>query len=210
MRTDAAFWNALAEKYACKPVENPEAFEHKIAITKSRITPQDILLDIGCGTGSLALRLGPFAAEVHGLDISSEMIRIANDKARAQNVENVTFHIGPFDDNFTKFEEGRLDGICAYSLLHLVEKRPATLDHIYRLLKPGGFFISSTVCLGGSWIPYRPILNVMRWLGKAPMVKIFSNLTLEDELRQAGFIEITQPEVGAKPTVAFLVACKPR
>ena len=210
MSIDATFWNALAEKYARKPVEDQEAFERKIDITNSRMTPQDVILDIGCGTGSLALRLGPFSAEVRGLDFSSEMIRIAADKVRAQNVDNVTLHIGPFDGSFTKFEEGRLDGICAYSLLHLVENRPATLELIYRLLKPGGFFISSTVCLGETWFPYGPILNVMRWFGKAPMVDIFTTHILEDELRRAGFVEIAQPEVGVKATIAFLVALKPR
>ena len=210
MSTDAEFWNTLAEKYSRKPVEDPDTFERKIAITKSKMTPRDVILDIGCGTGSLVLRLAPIAAEVHGLDFSSEMIRIATDKVRAQNVDNVTFHIGPFDDSFTKFEDGHLDGICTYSLLHLVYNLPATLDQIFQLLKPGGFFISSTVCLGGSWIPFRPILNVMRWLGKAPMVKIFSKHTLENELRRAGFIEITHPEVGVKSTIAFIVAFKPR
>ena len=210
MSTDAEFWNTLAEKYSRKPVEDPDTFERKIAITKSKMTPRDVILDIGCGTGSLVLRLAPIAAEVHGLDFSSEMIRIATDKFRAQNVDNVTFHIGPFDDSFTKFEDGHLDGICTYSLLHLVYNLPATLDQIFQLLKPGGFFISSTVCLGGSWIPFRPILNVMRWLGKAPMVKIFSKHTLENELRRAGFIEITHPEVGVKSTIAFIVAFKPR
>lgn len=210
MTTDATFWNKLAEDYSRKPVENPEAFERKIAITRSRMTPRDVVLDVGCGTGSLALRLAPSGAHIHGLDLSSEMIRIANEKARAQRIDNVTFHVGPFDDGFTVFESGSLAGICAYSLLHLVEDRPAALDRIYRLLRPGGFFISSTVCLSESWVPYGPILKVMHLLGKAPRVEIFSKRTLESEIRQAGFVDLSQPDVGAQPTVGFMVATKPQ
>lgn len=207
---DAGFWNGAAEKYARQPVADPDAFERKIAITKSRMSPRDVVLDIGCGTGSLALRLAPDAAQVHGLDVSSEMIRIASDKARAGKVDNVTFHVGPFDDSFTALEPGTLDGICAYSILHLVPDRAAALARIYRLLKPGGFFISSTVCLGNSWVPYRPLLWAMRRLGKAPTVTIFSTRTLEDEVRRAGFTDISLPDVGAKPIVAFMVATRPR
>jgi arsenite methyltransferase len=207
---DATFWDRLAEEYAKKPVANPDAFERKIAITTSRMSPSDVVLDIGCGTGSLALRLAPHAAHVHGLDVSGEMVRIATGKARAQAVDNVTFHTGSWDESFAAFEDASLDGICAYSLLHLVEDRPAALARIHRCLKPGGFFVSSTVCLGESWVPYRPILRVMRWLGKAPMVKSFSKQTLEDEIRRAGFVEIEHPDVGAEATIAFTVATKAR
>jgi ubiquinone/menaquinone biosynthesis C-methylase UbiE len=200
---DAAFWDGIAEKYAKQAVANPDAFEAKIAITKSRMKPTDVVLDIGCGTGSLALRLAGSAAQVHGLDISSEMIRIANGKAQAQKVDNVTFHTGPFDDTFRAFEPESLDGICAYSLLHLVDDRSAALEQIFRLLKPGGFFISSTVCLGESWVPYGPLIGVMRLVGKAPMVKIFDKRTLEDEIRESGFVDLSQPDVGAKGDIAF-------
>lgn len=210
MTNEAAFWNDLAEKYAQKPVEDPAAFEAKIAITKSRMKPTDVVLDIGCGTGSLVLRLAASAGQVHGLDLSSEMIRIAKSKAEAQEVKNVTFHTGPFDDTFTASEDESLDGICAYSLLHLLDDRPAALSRIFGLLKPGGFFISSTVCLGESWVPYGPLLWAMRALGKAPMVNIFDKRTLEDEVRRAGFVDLSQPDVGAKPTIAFIVATKPR
>jgi ubiquinone/menaquinone biosynthesis C-methylase UbiE len=207
---DPTFWNELAEKYARQPVADPQAFERKIEVTKSRMRPQDLVLDIGCGTGSLALRLAPAAAHVHGLDLSREMLRIANEKARAQAIDNVTFHIGPFDGSFTAFADESLDGICAYSLLHLVEDRASACERMYRLLKPGGFFVSSTLCLGESWVPYGPLLRVLRRLGKAPPVSIFSKRTLEDEVRRAGFIEIVQPDVGAKSTILFMVASKPR
>ena len=208
-RTDAAFWDRLAEKYARQPVANPEAFERKIAITRAQMAADAVVLDIGCGTGSLALRLAPSAAHVHGLDVSSEMIRIAEGKAREQRVDNVTFHVGAFDDGFTAFTDGSLDGICAYSLLHLVDDRPAALARMHRLLKPGGFFVSSTVCLGESWAPFGPLLTVMRWLGKAPRVTVLSKATLDREVRHAGFVDVEAPDVGAASTIAFIVARKP-
>jgi ubiquinone/menaquinone biosynthesis C-methylase UbiE len=146
---------------------------------------------------------------VHGLDLSSDMLRIANGKARAQAVPNVTFHIGPFDESFTTFGDESLDGICAFSILHLVEDRLAALQRIHRLLKPGGFFVSSTACLGESRLPYGALIAMMRWIGKAPrVVSLFTKRTLEDEIRAAGFVDLIQPDVGAAADLAFIVASK--
>ncbi|MCO4760840.1 MAG: methyltransferase domain-containing protein [Myxococcales bacterium] len=206
---NAAFWDELAERYAAKPVELPDAFERKIAITQARMTPQSVVLDIGCGTGSLALRLADHGAQIHGLDVSGEMIRIARQKTAAASVDNVQFHLGPCDERLAAFDTGSLDGICAYSILHLLGDRQAALQEIYRLLKPGGFFISSTVCLGESKIPMLPLITVMRWLGKAPMVKSVTKAALVAEMAEAGFVDFQQPEVGAKATTAFIVATKP-
>jgi ubiquinone/menaquinone biosynthesis C-methylase UbiE len=207
---DIAFWDRIAESYAAQPVENPAAFERKIAITKSRMKPTDTVLDVGCGTGSLALRLAPFARHVHGLDASSEMMRIARGKAEAVEIANVTFHTGALDERFAAIAPGSVDVLCAYSILHLVPDRAAALARMFALLRPGGVFVSSTVCLGESWVPYMPMITVARWLGKAPSVHRFDKRTLAAEMCAAGFVDLEQPDVGAKPTIAFVVATKPR
>ncbi len=208
MYADAGFWDGIAESYAAKPVDDPEAFERKIAITQRLMKPDHVVLDVGCGTGSLALRLAPHAARVHGLDISSEMIRIARGKARDQGVDNVTFHVGAEHETMD-FEAEGLDGICAYSILHLVEDRPAMLDRLYSWLKPGGFLVSSTVTLGDSWFPYGAMITIMRWAGRAPSVQMVKRRTLQQEVERAGFVDVQLPDVGAQSQITFLVARKP-
>jgi 2-polyprenyl-3-methyl-5-hydroxy-6-metoxy-1,4-benzoquinol methylase len=210
MNADPRLWNDIAESYAARPVEDPAAFERKIALTKARMHSGQTVLDIGCGTGSLALRLADTGAEVHGLDLSPEMVRIARGKAADAVAERVHFHVGPFDDSFTTFGPSSLDGVCAYSILHLVEDLPGTLAHIHRMLKPGGFFVSSTVCLAGGWVPYGPLLWAMRAVGKAPWVALIRPDDLQQAMVDAGFVDVEAPDVGVTDkTVCFVVARKP-
>lgn len=206
MTVDPQFWDALAERYAAQPVGDPAAFDRKIAITRGFLSADAVMLNVGCGTGSLCLRLADTGAQLHGIDISAEMLRIARDKAAG--TPNVTFHQGQLAD--APFAPGSLDVLSAYSLLHLLPDRADFLRQALALLRPGGAFISSTVCLGGSWKPYRPLLSVLRWFGKAPWVDIVGHAALQGELAAAGFVDVEAPDVGAKDaTVCFLVARKP-
>jgi ubiquinone/menaquinone biosynthesis C-methylase UbiE len=207
---DPTFWNEKAESYAAQPVSDPEAFDRKTAVTRALIEPGHTVLDIGCGTGSFCLRLASTGAQVHGLDLSEEMVRIAREKTRDADVDNVAFHVGPFDETFIEFGPKSLDGIFAYSLLHLVPDREAALQQIFRTLKPGGYFVASTVCLGETWIPYMPMIKVMQWLGKAPYVEArLSKAQLHSDIEAAGFVGLETPDVGAATIVDFLVARKP-
>jgi len=208
MTADAKFWDGIAEKYAAQPVKDVSAFERKQAITREQLGPDSRILELGCGTGSLALAMAPFAGHLHAMDCSAEMIRIANGKKEAKGVTNVTFQQGTLDDRLP-FEAGELDGVWAYSFLHFLDDRPRALRTIFDLLKPGGSFISSNVCLGESWVPYGAIITVMRWFGKAPVVYCYDRETILRELQEAGFVDIEEKDVGANRLIAFVVAKTP-
>jgi SAM-dependent methyltransferase len=92
MEAEARFWDDVAEKYARKPIGDVSAYERKLEIIRERLKPTDVVLDIGCGTGSLALELAPFVSHVHAVDVSIEMIKIGRRKAEDQQIRNVTFH----------------------------------------------------------------------------------------------------------------------
>jgi ubiquinone/menaquinone biosynthesis C-methylase UbiE len=208
MTAEAKFWDGIAEKYAAQPVKDVLAFERKQSITREHLRADSTVLEIGCGTGSLALAMSPFAGHVHAMDFSAEMIRIANQKKHAKGVANVTFHHGTLDED-VPIEPGELDSVWAYSILHLVRQRAPMLKTIFELLKPGGSFISSNVCLGESWVPYGAIITVMRWFGKAPAVYVYDRKTILSEIHEAGFVDVEEKDVGADEMVAFVVAKKP-
>lgn len=206
--TEAQFWDRLAPKYAAQPVKDVAAFDRKKAITRQHLHPAATVVELGCGTGSLALELARHAGQIHAIDVSAEMTRIAERKKAEQGVTNVAFHTGTLEAVRPRLPAA-VDAVWAYSILHLVDDRASTLRTAFELLKPGGVLVSSNVCLAGTWVPYRTLITVMRWLGKAPRVSCYDRTTILADLAAAGFVDAVEHDVGADRVVAFIVARKP-
>ncbi|MCB9689985.1 MAG: class I SAM-dependent methyltransferase [Alphaproteobacteria bacterium] len=208
--TDPRFWDGIAESYALKPLSDPDATRRKLDVVRQHLGPTTRLLDVGCGTGTIALDLAPSAAEVHGLDLSPGMIDIARRKTAAAGVPNVRFHVAPAD-TLSGFEDGAFQVVSAFNILHLVEEPDVLLASIARVLAPGGVFVTSTPCLGGTWLPPYPLmLPVLRWLGRAPRVTLISPDGLVERVKRAGFVDIEHPDVGCRAPNVFLLARRPR
>ncbi len=128
------FWDRIAPKYARKPVDDPDAYEEKLALAASLLKPSDRVLEIGCGTGTTALRLAPNVAHYTATDGSSTMIGIADAKLGPGAPANVTFRHADAADQVAG---APFDAVCAFSLLHLVEDVPEVLAAVRAQLKTG-------------------------------------------------------------------------
>ena len=206
---DAAFWDRIARKYANDAIKDMAGYERTIERTRTLVQGADAVLEIGCGTGTSALRIAPVVGRMVGTDVAGEMVAIAREKAGAQACANVDFEVAAADR--TAGTAGSFDAVLAFNVLHLVTDRAATLRHARHLLKPGGLFISKTPCLSEMSPLLRLAVPVAQAFGKAPHVSFFAALDLESEIECAGFTIIEQARHGSgrKDPRIFIVARAP-
>lgn len=199
------FWDRIAERYARRPVADEAAYRHKLAVTQEYLGPEMTVLEFGCGTGSTALVHAPFVRDILAIDVSARMLAIARGKAAAAGIGNVEFRQAAIDD----FEApaASFDAVLGLSILHLLADRDAAIARVHRLLKPGGVFVSGTVCLGDGMAWFRLIAVPGHVLGLLPLLRVFTAAELEASLTAAGFtIERRwRPDKGQS---VFLVARK--
>lgn len=181
---DASFWDRIAPRYAARPVSDPDAYEATLARVKTYLKDTDRALELGCGTGSTALRLAPFVAEYEGTDLSQAMIDIALDKAWSASEPNLVFRVAGADA--AALSGQNYDAVLAFNLLHLLPDADATLSAIRALLPEGGIFISKTPCIGAKWY-YRPLVLALRAVGKAPDLQFLKVDDVDRMIAAAGF-----------------------
>lgn len=201
MSIDAGhFWDRIARKYAAKPVPDAAAYATTLERTRAYLGAHDRVLEVGAGTSSTAIALAPLVAEYTASDVSAEMVRIGQEKARAAGIDNLIIRQGVLGD--PSLGSGPFDAVLAFNLLHLLRDPGAEVARAHALLKPGGWFISKSGCLADGQNYLRPVIGLMRLFGRAPYVNFLSRKGLESAIVAAGF-EIV--ETGDYPS-RFIVA----
>lgn len=206
----ARFWNRIARKYARDPIADLAGYERTLQRVQALLSKEHEVLEIGCGTGTTALRLAPATRRLVATDISEQMIAIAGEKLASQPTPQLQFRLADADAPVT--EQSAYDVVLAFNLLHLVTDLAQALSSASDALKPGGLLISKTPCLNemNPLIP-KLALPLMRAIGKAPPVLCFDARQLQAAMTAQGLQILAVERHGSKGKDwrVFIVARKP-
>jgi arsenite methyltransferase len=198
------------------------------------LNPGEVVLDLGSGGGIDVLlsakRVGP-TGKAYGLDMTDEMLALANENKRKAGAENVEFLKGEIEQ--IPLPDNSVDVIISNCVINLSADKDRVLREAFRVLKPGGRFAVSDVVTRGEMKP-EIRKSVLLWVGcvagalaeseyrsklgaagfeqiEIEPTRIYRTEDALDFLAGEGLdLEVIGPEVDGKFMSAFVRAVKPR
>lgn len=138
MNTEKRDFDKAATTWDEKPARIKLAGDIAGALSEEvTLTSDTDVLDFGCGTGLLTLRLQPLVRSVTGVDSSQGMLDVLKAKTEQQNLPNVKTQCLEIDKGDVL--EGRYDVIVSSMTFHHIREIRPFLDQFYKALTPGGF-----------------------------------------------------------------------
>jgi ubiquinone/menaquinone biosynthesis C-methylase UbiE len=155
----------------------------------AQLHPGEIVLDLGSGGGIDVLlsaqRVGP-TGKAFGLDMTDEMLALANENKRRAGADNVEFLKGEIEH--IPLRDNSVDVIVSNCVINLSADKDQVLREAFRVLKPGGRFAVSDVVTRGE-IPPAIRQSVLLWVGC--VAGALDESEYRDKLDAAGFAQIS-------------------
>lgn len=167
------------------------------------LAPKGRYVDLGVGDGLLTLMLAQVADSVTAVDLSSEMLEKLEERAKAQNVNNIEYLRGEIEK--VPLPDAHADVVVMSQALHHADVPDASLRESLRILRPGGrILVIDLLQHAETWV--REKLQ-HRHLG-------FSQQELESLLTTTGFANVSVQSAARDPHPPHFVtlvasACKP-
>jgi arsenite methyltransferase len=160
----------------------------------AELKPGEIVLDLGSGGGIdvilSARRVGPIG-KAYGLDMTDEMLALAEDNKRKSGLTNVEFLRGEIEH--VPLPDNSVDVIISNCVINLSGDKDRVLHEAFRVLKPGGRFAVSDVVVRGE-VPAAIRKSMELWVGC--IAGALSEPDYRGKLAAAGFtgidVEVTR------------------
>jgi SAM-dependent methyltransferase len=154
----------------------------------ARLNPGEVVLDLGSGGGIDVLlsakRVGP-AGKAYGLDMTDEMLTLANENKRKAGASNVEFLKGEIEN--IPLPDDSVDVIISNCVINLSADKGRVLREAFRVLKPDGRFAVSDVVTRGV-ISEEIRQSVLLWVGC--VAGALDETEYREKLTAAGFAQI--------------------
>ena len=154
----------------------------------AELKPGEVVLDLGSGGGIDVLlsarRVGP-TGKAYGLDMTDEMLALAEENKRKSGLTNVEFLKGEIEN--IPLPDQSVDVIISNCVINLSSDKDRVLKEAFRVLKPGGRFAVSDVVVRGH-VPVEIKKSVELWAGC--VAGALSGEDYLEKLAQAGFDNI--------------------
>ena len=154
----------------------------------AQLKPGEIVLDLGSGGGIdvlLSARRVGSTGKAYGLDMTDEMLALANENKRKAGIENVEFLKGEIES--IPLPDNSVDVIISNCVINLSADKNKVLGEAFRVLKPGGRFAVSDVVTRGEILP-EIRQSVLAWVGC--MAGALDENEYRSKLAAAGFEQI--------------------
>ena len=132
--SDTRFWNGISRKYAKDAIADQGGYERTLDRTRALLKPDDRVLELGCGTGSTALRLAGDVKSYLATDLSAGMIAIAKEKQSAGSSAGLSFQVATAESPMLTI--GQYSAVLGFNYLPMVRDVPITLSRVHALLAP--------------------------------------------------------------------------
>ena len=154
----------------------------------AKLNPGEVVLDLGSGGGIDVLlsarRVGP-TGKAYGLDMTDEMLALANENKRKAGADNVEFLKGEIEH--IPLPDNSVDVIISNCVINLSADKSQVLREAFRVLKPGGRFAVSDVVTRGEISP-ETRKSVLLWVGC--VAGALEDVEYRRKLTAAGFDQI--------------------
>ena len=173
----------------------------------AELEPGETVLDLGSGGGIDVLlsakRVGP-TGKAYGLDMTDEMLALADENRRRSGLTNVEFLKGEIEH--IPLPDNSVDVIISNCVINLSGDKDQVLREAFRVLKPGGRFAVSDVVVRGE-VPADIRKSMELWVGC--VAGALSESDYRSKLARAGFgnidVEVTRV-YGSDDARTFLAA----
>ncbi|EOD00680.1 class I SAM-dependent methyltransferase [Caldisalinibacter kiritimatiensis] len=106
------------------------------------------VLDVGCGTGNYSIELAKMGCEVVGIDISDEMLDIAKNKAKENNLDIEFYNMDVYN---IKFDDESFDAVFSMAAFEFIKEPEKAIEEIFRVVKKDGQVLIGTINKKSAW-----------------------------------------------------------